>query len=311
MRKATRWLAAALLAFIQLPVQADENPLDRAAGAGFLYTHDSDGFTARRLSLDVMPDYASADAFYGARLGDYRYSRGDWSRHGEKLSVLARHIDPATGNGWQLDAGVFGQGGHTLLTLDGSYHLPLTEKTALEVFINRDWVETPSALDAGVAFTFVGASLDQIFGERWTGVGLLGQQYFSDGNRRDHGRLKLIYQPWLDTGLTVQARYRAYHSSDDGVAGAYFNPKQYWEAMLAVGWRKRFENWTGSLTAGVGQEKIDDAPGQTTRLFEAAVQSPVRAARFVRLRGGYNQSASFQGPSYHYRYLQGEWLMRF
>lgn len=88
-------------------------------------------------------------------------------------------------------------------------------------------------------------------------VGLAAQQYFSDGNRRDHGRLRLIYQPSLDLGLTLQARYRTYRSSHEDVDRAYFNPKNYSEAMLAVGWRQRFR-------AGPSRSRRGSAPRRST-----------------------------------------------
>ncbi|MGN5477379.1 hypothetical protein ACTMU2_12180 [Cupriavidus basilensis] len=152
---------------------------------------------------------------------------------------FGRKLDPATLNGWTLEGGIFTQGGHTLATVDGGYRLALAKRTSLEVFVNRDWVETQTALDRGVHYTFGGVALDQGIGPHVTVVGVAGQQYFSDGNRRDHGRLRLIYQPSLDLGLTLQARFRAYHSSQEDVGRAYFNPDHYSESMLAVGWRQR------------------------------------------------------------------------
>ncbi|ENX10664.1 hypothetical protein F897_00859 [Acinetobacter variabilis] len=29
------------------------------------------------------------------------------------------------------------------------------------------------------------------------------------------------------------------------------------------------------------------------------------------MNAGYNRSASFYGPNYDYRYIKGEWIMRF
>ncbi|HJU49365.1 MAG TPA: hypothetical protein VJ575_01310, partial [Pseudogulbenkiania sp.] len=181
----------------------------------------------------------------------------------------------------------------------------------LELFLNRDWVETQASLDRGVHFNFWGASLDQGLGDHLTLVALAGQQDFSDDNQRTHGRLKLIYQPWLDLGLTLQARYRLYHSSRNDVGGDYFNPSNYEESMFAVGWRKRVQGWTTSLTAGIGRQQINDDPHSNTRLLELGLQSPLRGQQSLQLRVGYNQSASFNGPDYRYRYLQGEWIARF
>ena len=291
----------------------DENQTssERAAGTEFFLSDDSEGFQTRKLSAEFLPQYKDADHYVGIRGSAYQYRADDWKRDGQKISFIGRDIESATGNGWTLEAGLFEQGDHTLLTFDGSYRAALAEKTAVELFANRDWVETQLALDAGTNFTFMGAALDQGLGEHVTLVGLAGTQFFSDDNRRDHGRLRLIYQPSLDLGLTLQARYRMYRSSEEDVGREYFNPKDYQESMLALGWRQRFAGWSAGLTAGFGREKINQDPSQSTRLFELNVQSPVRGSQFLRMNAGYNRSASFYGPNYDYRYIRGEWIMRF
>ena len=289
----------------------DQTSSERAAGTEFFLSDDSEGFQTRKLSAEFLPEYEDADHYLGVRGSAYQYRTDDWKRDGQKVSFIGRDIESATANGWTLEAGLFEQGDHTLLTFDGSYRTALAEKTAVELFANRDWVETQPALDAGTNFTFVGAALDQGLGEHVTLVGLAGTQFFSDDNRRDHGRLRLIYQPSLDLGLTLQARYRMYRSSEEDVGREYFNPEDYQESMLALGWRQRFAGWSAGLTAGFGREKINQDPSQSTRLFELNVQSPVRGSQFLRMNAGYNRSASFYGPNYDYRYIRGEWIMRF
>lgn len=291
----------------------DENQTssERAAGTEFFLSDDSEGFQTRKLSAEFLPQYEDADHYLGVRGSAYQYRADDWKRDGQKISFIGRDIESATANGWTLEAGLFEQGDHTLLTFDGSYRAALAEKTAVELFANRDWVETQPALDAGTNFTFVGAALDQGLGEHVTLVGLAGTQFFSDDNRRDHGRFRLIYQPSLDLGLTLQARYRMYRSSEEDVGREYFNPEDYQESMLALGWRQRFAGWSAGLTAGLGREKINQDPSQSTRLFELNVQSPVRGSQFLRMNAGYNRSASFYGPNYDYRYIRGEWIVQF
>lgn len=291
----------------------DENQVtqERAAGTEFFFSDDSEGFQTRRLSAEFFPKYENGDHYLGVRASAYQYKADNWSEDGQKISFIARDIESATANGWFLDAGLFNQNDHTLLTLDGSYRTALAEKTALEVFVNRDWVETQLALDQGTSFTFVGAAMDQGLGEHVTVVGLAGSQFFSDNNRRDHGRIKLIYQPSLDLGLTIQGRYRTYQSRQEDVGGAYFNPKDYEESMLAVGWRKRFAGWSTGLTVGLGREKINDAASQSTRLFELNLQSPIQGSQFLRMSAGYSNSAAFNGPNYNYHYVKGEWILRF
>lgn len=289
----------------------DQTASERAAGTEFFLSDDSEGFQTRKLSAEFLPQYEDADHYLGVRGSAYQYRADDWKRDGQKVSFIGRDIESATANGWTLEAGLFEQGDHTLLTFDGSYRTALAEKTAVELFADRDWVETQPALDAGTNFTFVGAALDQGLGEHVTLVGLAGTQFFSDDNRRDHGRLRLIYQPSLDLGLTLQARYRMYRSSEEDVGKEYFNSEDYQESMLALGWRQRFAGWSAGLTAGFGREKINQDPSQSTRLFELNLQSPVRGSQFLRMNAGYNRSASFYGPNYDYRYIRGEWIVHF
>ncbi|UUZ48273.1 hypothetical protein LP420_36160 [Massilia sp. B-10] len=189
----------------------------------------------------------------------------------------------------------------------------LAEKTSVEVFLNRDWVETRRALDDGVRFTFGGAALEQGLGQHVTVVGLAYYQDFSDGNHRTHGRLRLIVQPSLDLGLTLQARLRTYRSASDSTPRAYFNPARYDEAMLALGFRKRFSGNMASVTAdSVGRQRVGDAERTATRLLEASWETPVKAKSSLRLRAGLTTcSAAFGGPDYSYRYAQAEWLLAF
>jgi hypothetical protein len=302
------WLGAT--AFAAAGAHGAEAP-SQGAGAEAFVASDSEGFTTRRLALDYLPVYAGRDSLTGVRYAASRFSSGDWSRGAQQLSGVYRSIEPATTDGAQLEAGLSRQGGHDLLTLDAGYRTALAAASSLELFLNRDWVETRRALDDGVSFTFAGAALEQALGAHVTVVGVAGYQDFSDGNQRTHGRAKLIVQPWLDQGLTLQARYRMIRGESDGVARAYFNPQRYNEAMLAVGWRKRVEGWMGSVTAGVGRQRVGDDGRTPTRLLEAGLESPARGRQSLRLRAGLNKSASFGGPDYTYRYAQAQWLLGF
>lgn len=284
---------------------------DNGAGATAFVADDSEGFGTRRLSLGYLPAYASRDVHTGVRVAGAHFSQDDWRRDAQQISVVHRDLDSATTDGLQVEAGFSRQGGRSLFTLDAGYRKALAEKTSVEVFLNRDWVETRRALDDGVRFTFGGAALEQGLGQHVTVVGLAGYQDFSDGNHRTHGRLRLIVQPSLDLGLTLQARLRTYRSASDSTPRAYFNPARYDEAMLALGFRKRFSGNMASVTAGVGRQRVGDAERTATRLLEAAWETPVKAKSSLRLRAGYNRSAAFGGPDYSYRYAQAEWLMAF
>ncbi|MFC6519089.1 hypothetical protein ACFQAT_04155 [Undibacterium arcticum] len=320
MRRLTRLTQLALLtvggATIFCPSSAlaadGEPPQDSSgAGAAFFISRDNEGFSTQRVAAEYLPAFRHGDALTGGRYTVHHFEQDDWARTAQQLTILHRNVDPATTNGWQLEAGLSRQGEHTLFTADGSYHAALAAQTSVEAFINRDWVETRNALDRGVHFTFVGAVLEQGLGPHLTVVGVAGYQDFSDGNHRNHGRIKLIVQPDLSLGLTLQARYRMYTSASDDVGGAYFNPDRYDEAMLALGWRQRFRGWVGNLTAGLGQQRVGDAPHTPTRLLELGAQAPIGRGYAFRMRAGLNRSASFNGPDYSYHYAQAEWIVAF
>lgn len=308
LRKLT-WIAAALCA--AAPALAADNA-DTSQGAGLVAfgASDSEGFATERVGLAYLPAFTSRDALGGVRYAASRFAIDDWHRNGQQLSGVYRRIDPASTDGVQVEAGYARQGGHGLLTVDAGYRTALAAHTSVELFLNRDWVETRRALDDGISFTFAGAALEQMLGQHVTLVGVAGYQDFSDGNQRRHGRAKLIVQPLLDLGLTLQARYRVYHSDAD-LPRAYFNPARYDESMLAIGWRKRFDGWMASLTAGVGRQRVAEAERTPTRLLEVGLESPPRRAQSLRVRAGLNKSASFGGPDYTYRYAQAEWLIGF
>lgn len=288
-----------------------DNLSDHAGGTEFLFSDDSEGFQITKLSAEYLPKYQDGNHYLGARIGKYHYKSNDWSENGQKISFIGRNIETNTGNGWNTEIGVVNQSSHTLLTFDGNYRMPVLKNTAVELFANRDWVETKIGLEEGTYYDLIGMAIDQSVGDHITLVGLASSQLFSDDNRRDHGRLRLIYQPFLNSGLTLQARYRTYHSSKDDVNGAYFNPKNYDESMIAIGFRKRISNWSTNLVVGYGREKINSDSSQPTNLYEFSLESPVYKSQFLRLRAGYNRSASYYGPNYNYQYIMGEWILNF
>lgn len=302
------WLAIGASA--SAGAQVAETPVQGAGTSAFV-SDDSEGFLTRRLALEYLPLFRYRDGLTGVRYTASRYQADGWTGFGQRLSAVHRRVDPLTGDGWQVEGGLSRQEGHDLLSAEATYHATFAGARSVELFLSRDWVETRLALDNGISFTFAGAALEQGFGPHVTLVGVAGYQDFSDGNYRRHGRARLIVQPDLDIGLTLQARYRMYTSASTALAGTYFNPDRYDEAMLAVGWRKRMQGWMASLTAGLGRQRVADASRTPTRLLEVAFETTPARSQSIRLRAGLNKSASFGGPDYSYRYAQVEWLLGF
>ncbi|MEG1971256.1 MAG: hypothetical protein RR101_14185 [Burkholderiaceae bacterium] len=300
-------LALSAAAAAQQPITAID--FEPGAGAGLLFTRDSDGFDMQRTTVEAVPYLRDANHFAGLRLSRSTFKQEGWRRHGTRVTLAGRHVNAIDSTGWQGEIGVQEQNEHRLLTFDGAYRHEWQPGTGIEFFASRDWIETRPALDQGRSFTFAGAALDQVLSPHFTVAAVLGHQAFSDHNARNHGRARLIYQPSLDLGLTVQARYRTYRSREDDVGGAYFNPGRYQEAMAAIGWRQNFHGWQTYLLAGLGREKIDSDSGQTTRLASIDIKSPWRGLQFFKLGAGFMHNSANWGPGYDYRYLNLEWQM--
>ncbi|MFM7226067.1 MAG: hypothetical protein ACKO10_00775 [Betaproteobacteria bacterium] len=284
-----------------------------AAGGGYFQSVDSERFSSRRISAEMMNNYQHLDHRTGLRYIDHQFSQTDWRRSGQQLRLVARNIDRKTIDGWNAELGWLQQSNHDLLTVDASYRHTFAGGPALEMFANRDVVETRAALDRGVYFNFVGASVDVPVNDHLTLVGLAGQQAFSDDNQRRHLRARVIWQPSLDLGLTLQLRYRWFDNSKLDVGRAYFNPERYQEGMLAVGWRQRMGDWRHGLTAGLGTQQIAAEPFTPTQLLEFS--SETQAKRYaLRLRAGYSRAAgaaATNDPDYWYRYVMGELVLPF
>ena len=72
---------------------------------------------------------------------------------------------------------------------------------------------------------------------------------------------------WLNGVSCPRPRrdFTASTGSKDDVNGAYFNPKNYNESMLAIGFRKRISNWSTNLILGYGREKINNDSSQSKK----------------------------------------------
>lgn len=300
----------ALIALVSCLMQAAAAEERQAAGAAAYLSSDSEDFSVRRASLMLLKDYQHLDGKTGLRYSTVEYSQNDWSRRGQQLSFLHHQMNPRLWSGWMLDAGLLQQGGHETFTLDTSYRKAFSAQSGVEVFANRDVVETRNALEAGRAFTFIGASADAGMSPHWTAVGLLGFQSFNDGNERRHVRTRIVYQPNLDIGLTLQMRYRYFDSSQLDVGRAYFNPERYDEGLLAIAWRGRIQGWKSNLVAGAGRQRVNSDPQAPTQLLEGSFEKQMENYA-LRFKSGYSRSAAFGGPDYRWSYINAELIIPF
>jgi hypothetical protein len=299
------------LSLLSHSVYAEEPKNQWGILAPTLFTSsDSDHFHVTKLGAGILPFYADGQHYLGVQATNTHYSSLDWAKDGSQVSLIQRSINSETGLGSIASAGVSRVYGRDLLTADISYSAPINASLSYEAFFFRDWVETRNSLSNGISHNYYGGSLEQKITKDWTVIGLLAQQKFSDDNIRNHVRGKLIYDLLPDLGINLQFRHRQYRDSHDYTPN-YFNPNEYQENMMVMGWRRRIQQWQLSGVAGLGRQKINEDPFTTTKLFEFEAISPIFNKVFLRTKAGYSDSAGFGGPDYSYRYFQADIIFSF
>lgn len=273
---------------------------------------DSENFSTYKYSAGVIPLYEHGEKYTGVSYQHNFFRQDGWNSSAEQVNLTTKAINPRTWLGYNVNVGYNVQNGYQLLTTDTNYALSLTDTTRAELLLNRDRVETQNALQNGIYYTFVGASLEQRLWDRLSVIALGGNMYFSDTNTRPTLRAKLVYDLIPEYGITAQIRYKQYRDTNIDLPNNYFNPESYRETMFALGFRKRYNGWVFSGTAGLGRQKINEDPQTTTQLYELAVTSPVASNDFYfKTRMGYGVSAGFLGPNYIYRYILQEMIIPF
>ena len=273
---------------------------------------DSEGFSTYKYRAGYLPLYNHGEKYTGISYQHNYFTQGSWDSSAEVYTLLTKAINPRTGLGYNLNASYNLQNGYRLFTTDSTYGLRVTDTTVVEAFINRDRVETQNSLNNGIYYTFPGISIEQQLVDRLSVVLMGGNMYFSDTNTRPTVKAKLIYDLVPDYGVTAQLRYRQYRDTNTSVANNYFNPTEYSETMIALGFRKFLSGWMLSGTAGVGRQTINQDPSTTTQLYEFAATSPVNSRDYyLKTKLGYGKSAGFLGPNYFYRYLMEELIIPF
>jgi hypothetical protein len=290
----------AALAFAAASPAADTEPAHAMlvqAGADW----DADDFGGWLTRAGALFAYRSHLDYAGIAAQNTHYSQDGWSKDVAGVMGVYRRQNAATLAGVRAEAGVVSVSGHARVVGDATWSHRIGDKTGVELIAAGDVVGTREALDRGIAFGLAAASLERQFGERVTAIGLAGWQPFTDGNSRAHLRARLIWSLAPEQGVSAQARWRQYSSSDEDVDGAYFNPDRYrnWDAGLSI--RRRVGGWTVAGLAGGGQEKIDDGSWKSTTLAEVRAEGPVGGKVRLAFEARYQRAAGFaQDPDYWY-----------
>lgn len=263
---------------------------------------DTDGFHASRVRVGGLYPYASYLDYYGVAVQTTHYSQGAWSRDAGGIVGVWRKQDRATLAGINAEAGVVQVAGHTRGVGDVSWDLRPAPNTGIELIAAGDVVATQKAIERGIAYGFLAASVEQTFAERFTLVGLAGYQPFTDGNGRTHLRARAIWQVAPDYGVNLQLRWRGYESSKSDVDRAYFNPDRYRQWQGAVAMRRRFGSWIWSGSVGAGRETINGTDTHPVRVAEIRGEGALTDRVRLALYAVYSRSTGYvDAPDYAYR----------
>ena len=238
----------------------------------------------------VLDSWASDDAD-GSRVAKAGISldwRHDDDRHYQGLRVEQAWFDPAGGGAerrasaylrfagssaghpaWRWK-GRIGSDGHTWLGSASAVH---DGARRLELFLEREVVETPLGLERGIHYTYGGAALDLPLGDDDMTVLLAGVQAFDGGNRRTHLRLRQVHVLSQAHGLSVQLRLR--HARDSRPHSYdYYSPRWYARVLPVLQWRRFSGGWQFRVAAGAGRQADADNGWRNARRLEAGVTSP-------------------------------------
>jgi len=281
---------------------AQETTPSFAGTAGFDAASDTDGFHAYRGRLGGLIRYDNPWSYAGVSVQSTRYTQDGFRQDVPGVMAVYRDQRRDTLAGVDVQAGVAEVSGHLRLIGDATLRMTPSPTTAVDLLASADVVETPLALDRGIAFGFLGAGVEQQFGERFTATGFVGYQPFTDGNARTHVRARLIWLAVPEHGITAQLRYRQYDTKDLDVEGAYFNPERYQQWLGVAAIRKRHAGWIYTGALGAGQERSTGTGTRPSYLAEIRAEGVVtRDVRLV-LNAGYYRAAGFiDSPDYGYR----------
>ncbi len=251
---------------------------------------DASGLHVSSVRLGGLYPFGAYTDRIGVPMQTTPYLQAGAARDAGSALGLWRDAGAATA-GVDAEAGVVHAGGHMRTVGDATWRLRPAANTSVELVAAGDLVGTPDAADRGIGYGFVGSRVAQSV-ERFTAVGLVGYQSFTDGNDRLHVRAALVWQALPEYGLNMQVRWQRYGSRSDDAAG-YFNPGCYSQAQFAAGVRRRLGAWTLSAALGGGIETIDAADSRPVRTVELRGEGALTDHLRLALYAGYDHSASY------------------
>lgn len=146
----------------------------------------------------------------------------------------------------------------------GSIIYTPNNKVRLEIFGDREIVDSTSAIRQKYYINTYGASVDYAFTPSFTVVGSYSIQDISDGNDRNRAVVKLIYQPDAYEWLTIILANR--YLDGEFKSPFYFSPDRLFESLLIAGVKKPLwnEKFLLTLRGGIGRQFVRFEDGSDT-----------------------------------------------
>lgn len=139
-------------------------------------------------------------------------------------------------------------------------HVP-GENWRFEGSAEKTWVDSVPGLRQKLGMNAYSVSADWRFADQWTLVGALLNLDIDDGNNRNGGIARLIYDIKSRPGMTLQTRSKWLGSDFDGAG--YFSPEKLQEHLFMVGYNRPIlqERWSVKILGGVGLQKYQVTSG--------------------------------------------------
>lgn len=267
----------------------------------YFHSNDSDAVTIQRVGVGYLWEYNGPQKNTGVISHYINYSGPGWNVEGAQVGTTFKRLNPS---GWLI-------GEINATTLNTNYSNItgliskgwfLSEHANIEVFVERDYVDTQQGTEQGIITTNVGAAGDYDYNNILTTV-YVSNQHFTDDNNRFHARIGLGYIFTNDGNryLDFQAKYRYYEDSN-AYTGNYFNPNSFQEILFGPTFRVGVNGWTLGGFAGYGPQRIDgDSKNAYAVNFKLTPPKTVDAA-FLSLIGGFRNDGA-RGDGYKYGYV--------
>lgn len=239
------------------------------AGAGYSFTHDSDGLTVRTYSVSSRVPAELGGAGFHTWGVTAATSDVSWSGQNDTLSELS--IDDRMSIGWQqhveVRAGLGRAAGWTRFEGLVQWEDRVTDATAVFASAERTPIVTPVTLEMGLFYDTFSVGTSVRAADHWMLVPVFFHQEFSDGNRRNGGRIRIILTPFdiphSTSAVGAELEVRAYRSTQPSV-GTYFNPQRYHQEQIGlIGVHQFAPGWRIRWTAGAGSETVNGSSART------------------------------------------------